>query len=60
VYAALSNVGAMLAYGVALTVAFAAAVLPWGLGLLVALPVMVASTYSGYADVFEDAGTATG
>lgn len=53
-FAALSNVGAMLAYGVALTVVFVAGALPWGLGLLVAIPVMVASTYSGYADVFED------
>ncbi|HEX4944769.1 MAG TPA: BPSS1780 family membrane protein [Usitatibacteraceae bacterium] len=55
VYAALSNLGAMLAYGIALTVAFFAGVLPWGLGLLVVVPVMLASSYSGYADVFEDA-----
>jgi hypothetical protein len=53
VFAALSNVGAMVAYGIVLTVAFAAAILPWGLGLLVVVPVMVASTYAGYADVFE-------
>jgi uncharacterized membrane protein len=55
VFAALSNVGAMVAYGIALTLAFAVAILPWGLGLLVVVPVMVASTYSGYADVFEAA-----
>jgi uncharacterized membrane protein len=54
VYAALSNVGAMVAYGVVLTVAFVLAVLPWGLGLLVVVPVMVASTYTGFRDVFED------
>jgi len=58
VFAALSNLGAMLAYGVALTVVFVAGALPWGLGLLVAIPVMVASTYTGYADVFEEAGEA--
>jgi uncharacterized membrane protein len=54
VFAALSNVGAMLAYGVALTVVFVAGALPWGLGLIVAIPVMVASTYTGYAEVFEE------
>lgn len=53
-FAALSNVGAMLAYGIALTVLFVAGALPWGLGLLVVIPVMVASTYTGYADVFEE------
>jgi uncharacterized membrane protein len=56
VFAALSNLGAMLAYGVALTVVFVAGALPWGLGLLVVIPVMVASTYTGYADVFDEAG----
>lgn len=54
VYAALSNLGAMLAYGVALTVVFVAGALPWGLGLAVAIPVMLASTYVGYAEVFEE------
>lgn len=53
-YAALSNLGAMMAYGVALTAVFVAGALPWGLGLLVAIPVMVASTYTGYADVFGE------
>jgi uncharacterized membrane protein len=57
VYAALSNIGAMLLYGIALTVAFALAILPWGLGLMLAIPVMIASTYAGYREVFEeDAG----
>jgi uncharacterized membrane protein len=54
-YAALSNAGAMVAYGIVLTVAFLVAVLPWGLGLIVVVPVMVASTYTGYADTFEEA-----
>lgn len=57
-FAALSNLGAMLAYGVVLTVILAAAILPWGMGLLVALPVMLASTYVGYDDVFDDAAEA--
>ena len=55
VFAALSSVGALLTYAIALTVVFVAAILPWGLGLLVVVPVMVASTYTGYAEVFEDA-----
>lgn len=58
VYAALSNLGAMLAYGVALTVVFIAGALPWGLGLILAIPVMVASTYTGFAEVFEEPGPA--
>ena len=27
--------------------------IPWGLGLLVAIPMMAISTYIGYRDVFE-------
>lgn len=54
VYAALSNVGAMIAYGIVLTAAFVAGALPWGLGLLIAIPVMVASTYTGYVSVFGE------
>lgn len=56
VYAALSNLGAMLVYGIVLTLAFAAGILPWGLGLLVVIPVMLASTWTGYEDVFGDDG----
>ena len=56
-YAALSNLGAMALYGLALTIAMAAAILPWGLGLLIVIPVMVASTYSGYREVFAETGT---
>jgi uncharacterized membrane protein len=53
-YAALSNLGAMFVYGIVLTLVFLAAILPWGLGLFLAIPVMVASTYAGYRDVFEN------
>jgi uncharacterized membrane protein len=53
VYAALSNIGAMLVYGFALGAMFFVAVIPWGLGLFVAIPVMLTSTYVGYRDVFE-------
>lgn len=54
VYAALSNVGAMLTYGFAMSLVVLAAMIPWGLGLLVAIPVMLCSTYTGYRDVFRD------
>jgi uncharacterized membrane protein len=53
IYAALSNAGAMVAYLLALTAAYLAAALPWGLGFVIALPVMCLSTFTGYHDVFE-------
>lgn len=60
VFAALSNVGAMVAYGIVLTVAFLVAVIPWGLGLILVVPVMLASTYTGYSDVFREADASAG
>lgn len=53
IYAAVGNLGAMLLYGVALFVVFFVGLLPWALGLLVAIPVMVISTFVGYREVFE-------
>ena len=53
VYAALSNFGAMMVYGAVLVFALMFAWLPFGLGLVVMVPVMVISTYTGYRDVFE-------
>lgn len=53
VYAALSNIGAMVVYGIALLAMFVVAMIPWGLGLLIAFPIMAASSYAGYRDVFE-------
>ena len=52
-YAALSNVGAMLAYLLALALAYIVAALPWGLGFVIVLPLMVLSTFTAYRDVFE-------
>ena len=52
-YAALANFGAMIVYGIALMGLFFAAIIPWGLGLLVVIPIMAISTYVGYRDVFE-------
>jgi uncharacterized membrane protein len=31
--------------------------LPWGLGLFIAVPVMLASNYVGYREIFGDTGT---
>src|SRR3982751_2357051 len=53
VYAALSNLGTMLVYGFTLMAIFFVALLPWAIGLLLVIPMMVISTYVGYRDVFE-------
>jgi uncharacterized membrane protein len=53
VYAALANIGAMIVYGVALLGLMLLSVLTSGLGLVVAMPMMVISTYIGYREVFE-------
>ena len=53
VYAAISNIGAMVVYGAILFGIFFAAFIPWGLGLIVAIPVMAISSYTGYREVFE-------
>lgn len=54
VYAALANLGSMMVYGVILFALFFVALIPWGLGLLVVIPVMAISTYFGYREVFEN------
>jgi hypothetical protein len=53
VYAALANLGTMMVYGAILLLLFFAGVIPWGLGLVVVLPVMAISTFVGYREVFE-------
>ena len=54
VYASLSNLGAMSVYGVVLVALLFVAWVPFGVGLIVMLPVMVISTFTGYRDVFEE------
>lgn len=56
VYAALANLGAMSTYGIALFAIFFVGLIPWAIGLLVVIPVMVISTFIGYRDVFEPKG----
>ncbi len=53
VFAAISNLGAMMVYGAVLLGIFLLALVPWALGLIVVVPVMVVSTYVGYREVFE-------
>jgi len=52
-YAALTNIGAMIVYGVALAALFLAGWLTFGIGFIVVLPMMAISTYAGYREVFE-------
>lgn len=53
IYAALANLGTMMVYGAILLLLFFAGVIPWGLGLIVVLPIAAISTFVGYRDVFE-------
>lgn len=52
-YASLANIGALVLYGLVLFVLFFVAWIPFGLGLLVAGPMFIISTYVGYREVFE-------
>jgi uncharacterized membrane protein len=52
-YAAISNIGAMMVYGTVLLGVFILALIPWALGLVVVVPLMAISTFIGYRDVFE-------
>ena len=54
-YAALANLGTMVVYGTVLFALLFVALIPWGLGLLVLIPVMAISTYVGYREIFEAA-----
>lgn len=51
--ACLTNIVPFLVYGVITLVLFFVAVLPFGLGLIVLLPVIVGSVYASYAEIFE-------
>ncbi len=52
-YAAMANLGPMIVYAAVLFAIFFVALLPWALGLLVVIPLMVISTYVSYHEVFE-------
>ena len=52
-YAAVSNLGAMMVYGTVLLGIFIVGLMPWALGLIVVIPLAAISTYVGYREVFE-------
>ena len=53
VFAAISNLGAMMVYGLVLGIAFLVGLMTWGLGLFLVIPLMAISTFVGYREVFE-------
>jgi hypothetical protein len=52
--ACLRNIGPFLVYGVVSMILLVIAAIPFGLGLLVMIPTMIASLYISYKDVFAD------
>jgi uncharacterized membrane protein len=58
-FACFRNFVPMLVYGLVMTALAIAAVIPLGLGFLVWVPVLIATTYTSYRSVFtEDDGEA--
>ena len=53
-FACFRNFLALLVYGIVMTVALVLALIPFGLGMLVWIPVAVASTYVAYRQVFTE------
>lgn len=53
-FACLKNIGPFMVYGVISMVLLVLAAIPFGLGLLVMIPTMIASLYISYKDVFVD------
>jgi uncharacterized membrane protein len=50
--ACLKNIVPFLVYGVMLLILMVVAMIPFGLGMLVMVPVIIASVYAAYRDVF--------
>lgn len=51
-FACLRNIGPFLVYGVVSIILLVVAAIPFGLGLLIMIPTMIASLYVSYKDVF--------
>jgi uncharacterized membrane protein len=49
----LKNLMPFLVYGVVLLVLFVLAAIPFGLGFLVLIPVLIGAQYASYLDLFE-------
>ena len=52
-FACLKNIVPFLVYGVILFVLCIVAMIPFGLGMLVMMPVMMGSVYASYVEIFE-------
>jgi uncharacterized membrane protein len=52
--ACIRNFIPFLVYGIVMTIAAIVAMIPFGLGLLVWMPVAIASTYIAYRDIFTE------
>jgi hypothetical protein len=57
-YACIANIGAFIFYGVISLGLFLLATIPLGLGLILLIPTLAASTYSSYRDIFVEAAGA--
>lgn len=53
-YAFLSNFSAVFVYSVLIVAMYVLALLPWGAGLFIAMPLMVISNYTGYKAMFRE------
>jgi len=52
-FACLKNVVPFLLYGIIFMLLLILAIIPFGVGLFVVIPMMMTSLYASYADVFE-------
>ena len=57
IYAAVENLAAMMIYAACLLALLFLGLIPYGLGLLVSIPMMAISTFVGYREVFEGGQT---
>lgn len=53
-YACISNIGAFAFYALISVALFAVGIIPKGLGLVLVIPILMASTYSSYRDIFTE------
>ena len=58
-FACFRNFVPFLLYGIVMSVAAVLAMIPFGLGFLVWVPVAIASTYVGYRQIFTEDGRRT-
>jgi uncharacterized membrane protein len=52
-FACLKNIVPFIVYGVILFVLYVIAMIPFGLGMLIMVPVSMGSVYASYVEIFE-------